>query len=389
MTKCGPSITPHFSPGPKCNGVPDFFFLKCNGAALHNVGLARIFKMLVTPQRPSRSRQIVSAANSAIKYAPYAKALFSAGKTAAKLWRGTKRSRSGRPKNVTVVKGADKRLVYRSKSKGRRKPSLKKQVANLAKRVKNSVHTYRQTDGGGVAAAINQCGYFHFIAWDTAKLLTPSTTAPFLLRNSGTTDSILTVNRNATASKINFQAYMNCFSELHLRNNELVDQEVTVYIMECKQSTNLQPLTIMTNELSNSTVSAGSVLNPLLYPTDINGLQSTWKIMKTHKFELSPGDHTKLVTTMKFKYDPRDLNGGLTYTSKRSRIFFVRIRGGIAGVNATDNAAGRTACSLDGIVTTTLRLTYEGDGTRTTAFLTTGLAAAPDEMVQEDNKDEL
>lgn len=345
--------------------------------------------MLFTPQRPSRSRQVANAAASAIKYAPYAKALFSAGKTAAKLWRGTKRSRSGRPKTVTVVKGADKRLAYKSRSKSRPKQSLRKQVRNLSKRIKNSVHTYRQSDGGGVSAAVNTAGYFSFIAWDTAKLLTPSTTAPFLLRNSGTTDSILTVNRNATASKINFQAFMNCFSELHLRNNELVDMEVTVYVMECKQSTNSSPLTIMTAELTNSTVGAGTINNPCLYPSDINGLASTWKTIKTHKFELSPGDHTTLYTSMKFKYDPRDLNGGLTYTSKRSRIFFVRIRGGVAGVNATDNAAARVACSLDGIVTTTLRLTYEGDGTRSTAFSVAGLAAAPDEMVQEDNKDEL
>lgn len=333
-----------------------------------------------TPRRRVGGGQVIRAVNTAVKYAPYARALWNTGKAVKRYWDG----RAKKPgKGKTVVLRSTGAVGQKTISKGKRgrgRVSLRKKINRLAKKCKVSYHTYRITVGGGCTSAENVWAEKSAIAWNRAYLVTSMTQIPEIVYNG--TNQLNGLDRTATSNRVNFKADASCYSNLEIRNNGLTEVEVWVYTVECVQNTADSPTTVLANLYADTYYGAAAATNMGVYPSEVQGYQRYYKIIKTNKFGMNPGDTAKLSTRQFIKgLDPKQLSQvTVAAAAHRTRYFFVRARGGVAGLAATADQAGRAAVTLDMIATTNIRLCFDGIGTRTVSIDQTGLGAVDQQV---------
>lgn len=338
--------------------------------------------MSVVQFTPRKSR-LTHAINTARAVIPVARKLFSAYKS----YQGSRRKRKipMRPKGRTVAIKAQGQIgqrVVNQKRRRRGRTSLRQKVMRLAKRCKTSTHIYRTFLGGGFAANENLWGELSMIAWNRSYLLTAMSQIADPIQTPAGIDQLRGVDRTATNSRINFKCDASCFATLEIRNNSLVEQEIYVYTVDCVQNTNDSPQTILSNLYADTYYNVVSSLNLGVYPSEVMGFQRYYKIIKSNRFTLNPGDSAKLYSRQLIKgLDPKQLSQStLLNTAKRCRQFYVRARGGVAGQAGTDNQAGRGKTSIDMIVQTNIKLMFDGAGTKTIRVDVNGLGAV-DEIV--------
>lgn len=276
---------------------------------------------------------------------------------------------SARSSTVFTQQGEVKKPGRKKKSK-RKGASLKKKLNKLIKNMpKMSEHVYKNVDGKGVACAENQCGYQTTRAWDVGLLSSAVQNLRFVV----TTNTVGPVLGTGVIDPVTFAktfgAYpIKCYSECQLRNNTLEQNVVDVYCMDCKKDTNSSPdvliNTYQPRSLSIVTGGATNNTNVLMYPYDIPIMKEYWKCVHHEKVTLNPGDTYKMTTSDSFKLLADMLNheSGVTYVAKRSRVWLVRVQGGIGTIAATTSSAGYIASEVCYIVKSIFKFKYDGDG---------------------------
>lgn len=319
------------------------------------------------------------------RYAPLARTGFRLGRA---LWKRWVRPRGGgrnvqaptRRRPFLPVKGVNRNTIVRSSRRGTKRPtkSLSQKVNSLSKRIKNSTAIYRVFTRGGTIGVVNKYAHHQFVAWSLSTFNAAMAKIPAVFEVAGA-DTLSDIDRTATSTKANFKAGCTCFADLELRNNDDIDHTYEIYTMECKQNTDSAPATLMTSLYANSYFGPAGATDLTVFPSEIQGLSAYWKVLKCDKLLLNPGESTHVKTSQKLTVSAKDFTSALAYVANKSRVILVRAHGNVGTQVADFGACGYPAAKISGIIRTSLKLTFDGDGTHTISTAET--LSAPDLLI--------
>lgn len=253
---------------------------------------------------------------------------------------------------------------YSSKKRYVRKRKSQTKINKLSKSVKElrrtaeadqGVLTFRSRITGRNVAAVNAASYADLGILSTsfyetvlAQLRYYDPTAPAtLVQADGTTGSFM---KDFLFSKV--------YVRLVARNNYQVPCTVVVYSCNVKEDTSIQCLTAMTNGLAD--VGNPTATSPLVYPTDSPQFSDLWKIVKTSRKVLQPGEEIVVTHSAKsFFYDPSLVDSHAVSFQARYSGFGMMIRcEGVLAHDTTLDEQGTIACGVDYQVTRTCQVKY-------------------------------
>lgn len=148
------------------------------------------------------------------------------------------------------------------------------------------------------------------------------------------------------------------YSKLLLRNNYQVPCEVQVYCCRPKEDTSITPLAAWSNGIVDS--SNGATTHLLMYPSDSRQMTDLWRIEKTVKKTLAPGQECSIIMSDKsFQYDPSLVDShGLTYQGRsKSGVFLVNVNGA-TGHDSALAEYGNLGAGIDWSVDLTVEVHY-------------------------------
>lgn len=141
-------------------------------------------------------------------------------------------------------------------------------------------------------------------------------------------------------------------STLILKNNYQVPVKLEIYLVYPKTDTNTFPHTFYDNGIVDKVVDTATMLpnNDLLKLTDSNDFTTNWRIKKTWKKTLQPGQFLQASNTEKdITYDPTSA-GTLKFQKRhKSHMFIARVHGSAVGVahDSTGAVVGQVRAGLD------------------------------------------
>ena len=250
-------------------------------------------------------------------------------------------------------------LVVAKYKKRRQMKSLKIGQKYLKKRIRNNegVITYRNRIlKSATTAGINTCHYnttdgntvsIVELALAELRYFDPSTPGTFI-----TTDLTSGTNYKQTICQ--------SFSKFEVMNNYLIPCKVSVYKLVPKEDTAISPTTAITNGFAD--VGGLSNTNPQTFPTDSNLFNKLWKIQKTLKKVLYPGQMCKMShATKEFSFDPAFVDThNFAYQKKYGgHAYLIKIEGLVTHdtVVTTENATTQGAVDIQ--IDRTIKVTYD------------------------------
>lgn len=243
---------------------------------------------------------------------------------------------SGR-KGLKKAKGKP-RGVYKRKAPAYKQVSgLKKQVQQLSKIAKADQGTliYRTRKTSEQIALMSEQSCVHYpinnvtsieLALAQLRYYDPSAPATLLTADGA----------SGTYSK-DF-LFKPVYGKIQIRNNYKVPCRVTVYVVEVKNDTGIDPVTAWTNGLAD--VGGPSSVNPMTYLTDSHQFLDLWKIASTKSYEIPPGNEISCSHSSKsFSYDPSiyDSHNLLYQRAQGAFSFVVKLQGVLCHEPVTDN----------------------------------------------------
>lgn len=177
---------------------------------------------------------------------------------------------------------------------------LEKRVATLARNtVPDSQRLVRRVAGGQIKSPVNVATHTNIEMWTAGTY-------------EGSLDDLRTFDRAATPAPDTidlrnsaFQThvkYKDIVLRIETRNNNQVPCHFSVYWFKCTDNCATNPKSEA--ELLDQSLNLAFGTNPITYFSDVPKTFKTWKLLKTDKFKLNPGDECKSVYTQKsFKWD--------------------------------------------------------------------------------------
>lgn len=227
----------------------------------------------------------------------------------------------------------------------KKRGNLRKQVKQLQRKVNNSEGTlhYMKHQTYRVLAGVNtqgiqEVGQSNISDYETvlAQLrFFDSATPGTLVQASGAT---------ATYAR---EYLINYYVETEVKNNYQIPVEVAVYNLVPKVDTSITPFTAYVNGLAD--VGNPTNTDPMLYPTHSPQFNDLWKIEKSVKKTLMPGQKCMITQSKKdIAYDPSLYDSQTQVYQKRFKtsIQYVRVQGVLAH-DTTANEQGLAACGVD------------------------------------------
>lgn len=148
-------------------------------------------------------------------------------------------------------------------------------------------------------------------------------------------------------------------ARLSIRAAYQMDAFVTVYICEPKVDTNISVTTAYTNGLTD--VGNPTAASPLVHVFDSPQFNDLWKITKTYKRCLKPGEEFSIYwkTNESYVYDPSLYDShGLDYQPKfKPAVAWVRVDGPL-GHDTAQTEINQIKTAVDTICTTTTEIQY-------------------------------
>lgn len=236
---------------------------------------------------------------------------------------------------------------------------LANKVNELTKKVNagTATHTHRRQASFYAFANPNQVGYSATNAFSTVTC----EDAMALLRyySPSAPGTLVTADGSTGAYNREFQ-FSKTSTSLQVANNYVTPCEVRIYYVTPKDDT---------SQLSTNTISAGfsdqmitsGYTSQLMYPTDSEQFRALWKIEKSWKRRLKPGQTFTATQGVKdFVYEPSNVDvHALTFQSKYGGgQWLIRLMGPLGHTTDNNNRLFLDA-TLDCLVKTTTRITYD------------------------------
>ncbi len=167
---------------------------------------------------------------------------------------------------------------------------------------------------------------------------------------------------NASGASGSFQKefyFKRVYSRLRIRNNYQAPCNVIVYPCVPREDTSINPSTTVTNGLTD--IGAPTAASDLVYPTDSIQFNDLWRIDKSQRAYLDPGQEMVVSHAGKpFQYDPSLSDShGLTFQNRFSALsFLLRIVGCISHDSTDTSEVGLAIARVDVFLDTTFEIHY-------------------------------
>lgn len=287
---------------------------------------------------------------------PYARAAYSLVKAAAPIVRyGYSRYRN----YVNTRQGVRRATRSYQTNRGRdmsgytNKPSLPKKVAKISKKVTNlqkemksqrSELIYHDRSTGRCLSTVNTCN--HVMSSDMQINDLEAVLAQLRFFDSATPGTLVQAD-GASGTYNRDYHFKNIYSTTTVHNNYQVPAQVTVYVVCVKDDSSIAPLTAYTNGLAD--VGNPSSTSPMIHLTDSPQFNELWKICKTKKILLAPGQRASVSYSVKDIYYNPSITDSQTSSYQRkykSYAFLIRVEG-VYGHDTTNNEQGQLAAGVD------------------------------------------
>lgn len=235
---------------------------------------------------------------------------------------------------------------------------LRKKVKDINQSVKHNegklIYRFRGT--GRVLANANECTHSSIVANSISTI----ETVLAQLRYYDPTDPANLVNASGVTGTFSKDFMISkSYYKLLIQNNYQIPCNVVVYICKPKEDTSISP----TSAFSGGLVDVGNPSNVscLVYLTDSEIFQDLWKIEKSEKKYLYPGEICTISHgDKKYDYDPSLVDThSLEYQDKyKSTIFVIRVEGPLAHDSAADEQ-GTAQCGIDYQMNRTFQVDYD------------------------------
>jgi len=276
----------------------------------------------------------------------------------------------GAPSRPSLIKRSNKarlqananpnKSFYKSKKRVAPKSGLKKlqsQVKTLARANKADMGllTYRSRTSGRNLAAENVTSYVDIAIWSTTYI---ESVLGQLRYYDPSAPSTLVQADGTTGSFMKDFYFKRAFCKLTVRNNYQSPAVIAVYNCCVKDDTSVQPYTAMTQGLTD--VGAPSATSTLVWPTDSPQFRDLWRVDKTTKVTLQPGEECIVTHQIPpFSYDP-------SLVDSHSQVFQTRYKGfgflvrtcGVIGHDTVADQQGILPAGIDWTLDRSVQVEY-------------------------------
>lgn len=228
----------------------------------------------------------------------------------------------------------------------RKKRTLKKQVQEL-KRVAEAdtgTHIYRHRGSTIRTASVASMGITSLTGCSTASI--EAALAGLRYYNPAVPGTLTTAD--GTSGTFHKEFYIKRQYSRYLGvNNYQIPCMVTLYVVQTKEDTSISPATAFTNGLTD--VGNPTATSPLVYLTDSVQFNDLWKIVKSKRAVLQPGDSISLSFAAKpYSYDPSlvDSHTSAYQSALGCHTLVVRIEG-VLGHDSVASEYGSLQAAID------------------------------------------
>ncbi len=234
---------------------------------------------------------------------------------------------------------------YKAKPRKTQFQKLKGKVKKMEQRNELASHTFRLKETQFQTASHGQANYYTTDVINAANIKTAlanfryfDPAAPATL--VGADRSTGTYSRDIWVDQVH--------SKFHLVNNYTMPCKITLYRVSPKEATSLTPTQAMDQGLADQAAPANR--SPSTYPTDSDLFNSIYRIDKSYKCWLQPGQHKKFThATGGFQFNVSEFDSESASYQPRHKAFhwYVRIVGPITHSSSTQTEIGHQTVSVD------------------------------------------
>lgn len=278
-------------------------------------------------------------------------------------------SSSYKPKSnarVRMTRGGVLRKTRKAKRRRRvrrRKKSLRKRISQVEKLIpQKSIKKVRQRSYEVVNCGVNECKYNTIPMWLESNFLAHMTDLVTLDRTAGPGTIDIAIDLSKNSSGLNSTLYFkNRFFRVNLSNNYGLPCKVSVYWCQAKTGNNNNMGTVVAGDSTKEGIADFST-NALTFPSDVRSFRKHYKLIKTDKASIQPGDDFESsYAAPDVKLNPKDDE----WSYPPGTIFaMVRVEGFTGHYSValpTDTDLCQTPVSLDVKYDRNFDITYDGD----------------------------
>lgn len=237
---------------------------------------------------------------------------------------------------------------YKRKNKViRNQKTLKKQVKELKRVAESDMGTllYRFIATGRVIAAVNSTAYF-VSKYSTTSILESVLTE--LRYYNPSVPGTLTQADGTTGTFNKEFLFTKAYAKTHCVNNYQTPVEVFLYVVTPRGDTSIPPDTSVTNGLTD--IGNPSSSSRMVYPTDSTQFTDLWKIVKSDRCILQPGQSRSINHSIDspFQYDPsfHDQHSFEYLQTNKNSSLLIRVQG-VLGHDSVANEQGYLQGGID------------------------------------------
>jgi len=261
------------------------------------------------------------------------------------------------------VKAGKAKLGLAPKSKSKVQ-SLKKDVKAIKKQLATQLShfSYRACATGRVLAAVSSKSYANVVATDIAFLETALANGRFF--DPAVPGTLVTASLVAGtySQKVRIVSQ---YTKVVFRNNYQVPCKLQVMAWLPKDDTSIASSTAFTSGLADNASGALTATDPQVYPSDSKQLTELYKLDKSAKTQLQPGEEFEFIYTFKeCWYDPSFYDShNLSYQSSFGGVNIdCTIQGVLGHDSVVTTEQGLLQAGCDYVVYRTVRVEYDAGG---------------------------
>lgn len=235
---------------------------------------------------------------------------------------------------------------------------LEKKVANLVRNtVPDSQRLVRTVVGAQITSPVNVATHTNIEMWTAGTY--EGALDDLRMFDRAATPAPDTIDLRSSAFQTHVK-YKNIVMRIETRNNNNVPAHFNVYWFKCTDNVNTNPKSEA--ELLDQALNHAFGTSPITYFSDVPKTFKTWKLMKTDKFKLNPGDECKSVYTMsKFQWDVKYRDLESTSYHPGDICCVLRCMGTIAHDAADTSIVGIGESGVDYLIHKKYTLIYPSD----------------------------
>jgi len=256
---------------------------------------------------------------------------------------------------------AKRRGGYAARQSITKKPTVRKlakKVQTLTREVNSSRAEllYHVRSTGRVLSAVNQTTHLEILALGVTAYENAAAQQRYF--DSAAPGTLVTADGSSGtySRKCHFKSV---YSAVEVRNNYQVPCKIVAYICAPKEDTSLSPTTCFTNGLAD--VGNPASTSPMVHFTDSPQLLSQWRLVKTIKKALAPGQTCNFShATKDIFYDPSVVDSVTSTYQPKYKCFSIVLRvEGVYGHDTSADEQGQLAAGIDWAVHTKITCHYD------------------------------